>query len=85
MCGGTGVLGILDQARLLFGPIGLADSGAGLEFQQFLLPKSNPQHVSSHVHYAEQESDLFIDRLRCGLFVESGFLIFLYGLLVDID
>ena len=81
----TGFFGFFDEARFLLRPIGLADGRARLELEDLLLVQPNPQDIPGDVHYAEQETDLLIDRLRSSIFTQPVILALLRRVLVDID
>ncbi|HVN03745.1 MAG TPA: hypothetical protein VMT86_04960 [Bryobacteraceae bacterium] len=80
-----GFLSIFDEAGLFLWPKRLADVGASLELEELLLPQPDPQYISLGVHYAEEEADFLIDRLRGGLLTEPGLLVFLDHVLIDVD
>ena len=81
----AGRLGILDEPRFLLRPKCLSDLRAGLELYDPLLSQPNAQYIPRQIHDAEEEADFLVDRFRCGLLTEAGFLVSLHLLLIDID
>ena len=85
MCGERAALAFSMRRAFSSGPNALPTWVPVLSFRSLLLPQPNAQDVPRHIHYAEEEADFLIDRFRCGLFTEPGFLVFLDRLLIDID